>query len=680
MTKEEGINPLISILMPVYNAEKFVAKSIESILGQTYTNWELIIVNDKSTDFSKEIIQRYCSDKIRLFDLDNNSGAAYIPRKKAFEESLGEWIINLDADDFLSNTYIYDLLNRALNTNADICCGQMIIVDELSEQPKGWSVPDNEFDFQVVFNGETAFLHTVPDYIIGLNGILARRNIWSAAYEKHILTVKPRVHDDEMFFRLALLESNIVSFSKSTYWFRENATSVTANFDQRVFEFADTLLEFQRYIKERFGEESILYSQMALCSCNYLFNSLGQFILNGKNLDMKQLKQFNEEMKVWHKQIDWKSLRNELSFINFHLFKRYSNFFFCAMLRKHNLKSFIFFMEYFVKQNIIKILNNKYYLWLVTRKQREKNLLKELSDVYSNEDKTNKSNEVIIVNIYQGKVHAGGLADRFKGIISTYYVCKKYNLNYKLLYTDPFPLTDFLVPNTYDWSIEQQNISYDLDKIKRIVLDTTQDTAFQHKKQKKYMLNKISKINKQTHVYTNAGFAYEINYSELFSDLFKPSKRLAISLEKQQKEIGGQYISVSCRFLDLLGDFNEPFGYHEQLTDYNAEKLIRLLLEEIQNLHIKYPKHKILVNSDSKTFLERVKVFRYVFVIDGNIIHIDNSLNLYTYEMYEKTFLDFFAIAQADHIFLLQSGKMFYSGYPLAASKIYNRPFQTIKL
>ena len=91
---------LVSIIMPNYNCENFLEETINSVLIQTYTNWELLIVDDCSTDSSVEIIKNYCikDERIKLFVNDKNSGAA-ASRNKALREAAGRWIAFLDSDD-----------------------------------------------------------------------------------------------------------------------------------------------------------------------------------------------------------------------------------------------------------------------------------------------------------------------------------------------------------------------------------------------------------------------------------------------------------------------------------------------------------------------------------------------------------------------------------------------------
>ena len=94
------MNPLVSIIMPCYNAERYIAQSIESVLAQTYDNWELIITDDGSTDKSVEIVQSYCDKdkRIQLEVSEINLGPG-TTRNKSIGRARGQYIAFLDDDD-----------------------------------------------------------------------------------------------------------------------------------------------------------------------------------------------------------------------------------------------------------------------------------------------------------------------------------------------------------------------------------------------------------------------------------------------------------------------------------------------------------------------------------------------------------------------------------------------------
>ena len=93
------VNGLVSIIMPSWNTAEFITESIQSVIDQTYQNWELLIVDDCSTDNTDEVVETFLTDsRIKYFKNEHNSGAA-LTRNRAMREAQGEWIAFLDSDD-----------------------------------------------------------------------------------------------------------------------------------------------------------------------------------------------------------------------------------------------------------------------------------------------------------------------------------------------------------------------------------------------------------------------------------------------------------------------------------------------------------------------------------------------------------------------------------------------------
>jgi glycosyltransferase involved in cell wall biosynthesis len=91
-------NGLVSIVMPSYNCGRFVRETIESVRKQTYSNWEILFVDDCSTDETEAIVRSFDDSRIRYYRNENNSGAA-VSRNLALREAKGRWIAFLDSDD-----------------------------------------------------------------------------------------------------------------------------------------------------------------------------------------------------------------------------------------------------------------------------------------------------------------------------------------------------------------------------------------------------------------------------------------------------------------------------------------------------------------------------------------------------------------------------------------------------
>jgi glycosyltransferase involved in cell wall biosynthesis len=110
-------NDMVSVIIPNYNNEIFLKNVISKILGNTYNNIEIVIVDDCSTDSSIEIVKNFSSDKIRLYQNTENSGT-YYSRNKGILMSKGAYILNIDGDDYIDSTYIENMVD-GLKNNVD---------------------------------------------------------------------------------------------------------------------------------------------------------------------------------------------------------------------------------------------------------------------------------------------------------------------------------------------------------------------------------------------------------------------------------------------------------------------------------------------------------------------------------------------------------------------------------
>ena len=101
---------LVSIIMPSYNTAPYIRETIQSVLDQTYQNWELIIVDDCSTDNTDEVVASIKDDRIRYLKNEKNSGAA-LSRNRALREAKGRWIAFLDSDDLWESSKLEKQIN-----------------------------------------------------------------------------------------------------------------------------------------------------------------------------------------------------------------------------------------------------------------------------------------------------------------------------------------------------------------------------------------------------------------------------------------------------------------------------------------------------------------------------------------------------------------------------------------
>ena len=128
---------LVSIITPNYNCELYIARTIESVLSQTYTNWEMLIVDDCSTDGSVDIAKKYAAKdkRIKVFCNEKNSGAAF-SRNRALDCAQGEYIAFLDSDDLWKPEKLEKQISFMKDNNCDFCYSSCELIDE-SNRPLG---------------------------------------------------------------------------------------------------------------------------------------------------------------------------------------------------------------------------------------------------------------------------------------------------------------------------------------------------------------------------------------------------------------------------------------------------------------------------------------------------------------------------------------------------------------
>lgn len=124
VSDEDMGTPLISVIIPVYGVEKYIAQSLESVINQTYKNLEIIVINDGTKDRSADIAKEYAAkdSRIKVYDFEN--GGVSLARNRGIKLANGEYIAYLDSDDWVDNKFYAVLLKAAMENDADMVkCG-----------------------------------------------------------------------------------------------------------------------------------------------------------------------------------------------------------------------------------------------------------------------------------------------------------------------------------------------------------------------------------------------------------------------------------------------------------------------------------------------------------------------------------------------------------------------------
>ncbi len=300
---------------------------------------------------------------------------------------------------------------------------------------------------------------------------------------------------------------------------------------------------------------------------------------------------------------------------------------------------------------------------------------------------TNGTKTVIVM--VDGKFTCG-LSDRLQGTAFAYSCIRELreegvDVEFRINFTAPFNLSTYLEPASYNWQIAPDKISYNSLQAHELVLMYPEEKdKVPHRDisltNAEYLKREIKdSSHSQIHIYTNIHYGKNNSHSISFNELFKPSARLQEILTPHIEFLNtrGEYLNTTFRFQNLLGDFKEG-SYLSLESNEEREDLIKRCLAQIEKIHIKNPDKTILVTSDSRTFLNIANQKEYVYIVDGELVHMAYTTEN-TFEMHQKAFIDYLMIAGAEKIYLMRTGKMYNSGFPHTASMINNRPFERIE-
>jgi hypothetical protein len=279
-----------------------------------------------------------------------------------------------------------------------------------------------------------------------------------------------------------------------------------------------------------------------------------------------------------------------------------------------------------------------------------------------------------IIACVDGTTFHGGLADRWKGIVSLYAIAKATGRDFRIRYIFPFDLTEFQVSATYDWQLKEGEWSNRVSRVcmKRVLAEPN--------------ITRMLRLpqGKQIHGYANRDWVNEVNayyhtsytWGELFQELFQPSERIHKALASYQALLPKSYIAVAFRLQNLFGDFTE---YDYQPTDTTRQKEITDLCQSyLEQLHHTTQK-TILVTSDSRLFAQEMADLPFVVCTTGQAAHTDTGINA-TSEQYLKSFVDFYLLANAQEVYCAGTKEMYPSEFPLYAAKVHDRPFYRVSL
>lgn len=250
--------PKVSIIMPAYNAGEYISLAIESILSQTFKEWELVITDDCSTDNTVEIVESFCKEheNIRLIRRSMNSGAARLPRRESAYATRSEFIMTYDADDFLDKDYMEKMYNRQKETGANIVLSTLHFCNEKGEL-NGYVIPSASFPLDSTMNGKEATMFLLGEVSISVSGLLVERqryldNISSGESEEDNYS-----YVDEIDQRRLLFNCEKIAFADTKYYYRQHSESLMHKKDIKRYNYLQTSKCIYEFAKRNYTEGSL---------------------------------------------------------------------------------------------------------------------------------------------------------------------------------------------------------------------------------------------------------------------------------------------------------------------------------------------------------------------------------------------------------------------------------------
>lgn len=280
---------VISIIVPVYNVEEYLNECLESIERQTYKNIEVILVNDGSTDASKEICEKYCERDIRFRLINQMNQGQSVARNRGMQESTGEFIAFVDSDDVIKEDMLEQLMNQMTTKNIDIVeCWYTNNEQELKTKTK-----DN---IDIVFRGDAkgALVSLCKDNVVRLNPV-------AKLFRREVIINFPFLEGfiyEDVYSGIGILKQirNIVKINYTGYYYRlRPGSTMNRKFNIKNLDLFTICDEVEKYYDD--DKEALSYIYRRLFNL-VLMHVIDYHIFEGNTYEEKYRNYLNRYAKT----------------------------------------------------------------------------------------------------------------------------------------------------------------------------------------------------------------------------------------------------------------------------------------------------------------------------------------------------------------------------------------------
>ena len=270
-------NITVSVIVPIYKIERYLHQCIDSILEQTFTDFELLLIDDGSPDGCPTICDEYAKKDTRIRVFHKHNGGLTSARNYGLDNAKGDWIMHIDGDDWIEPTYVEELYNAAIKNNADIAiCGLRFAYEDGSsviEHPTTWD--DNK---QASLNRYIANIWTTACGSIQKSSLYKDNGVQSP---KNLTFCE----DFHLMVRLCYFANKVISIDRPLYNYRQRSSSIVHSLNDKTWR--DELSTYLEII-DFFRNQGELETYKKVMSWRTLKTS------NGMTLDLSRFEEFKK--------------------------------------------------------------------------------------------------------------------------------------------------------------------------------------------------------------------------------------------------------------------------------------------------------------------------------------------------------------------------------------------------
>ena len=295
------MNDLISVIIPVYNVEQYLDRCINSIVNQTYTNLEIILVDDGSPDNCPTMCDKWAEKDNRIKVIHKENGGLSDARNAGLASATGKYIAFVDSDDWIDLNYVAFLYDALIKNNADISVCNYRETSDYDEQTNNDNIRIHSFD-----NFETMKKQSEANYFKAV--------VWNKLYKKCLLSNNPfkigKYHEDEFFtYKILAKATKVVHINAELYFYYQRNGSIINSYSIKHTDALEAYVERIKFLEVNYPDIAHYEKMFFPIWC---VNQYCDAIANNCTEAFKKIKSFRKQIKISLRELLKTSFKNQI--------------------------------------------------------------------------------------------------------------------------------------------------------------------------------------------------------------------------------------------------------------------------------------------------------------------------------------------------------------------------------